>query len=204
MALLVLTQAPLGIAHPQTRGRENGYLRDDCRLAAHVLQTGTPHTRHFWALEAIRSCDPDLAVPALVHSWNTASGDSVRLMALFRSGRRFRDGRLYRAARSVAIAPERPQVVRIAALATLAAQVDPRIAMDLGLLQPIRGLKGRWQSVWFGDNHGYAIPGEVPLPVDVRADVKRIAEGIASTTPRDALADTASRLLRFLHVEDGT
>ncbi|CAA9355154.1 MAG: hypothetical protein AVDCRST_MAG68-3895 [uncultured Gemmatimonadetes bacterium] len=198
--LVVLVSSPAGLSAQDERPSD-AHHRDQCRLAGQVLQTSYPRPKHEWALEAIRSCDPEVAVPALVQSWTKAPADTAHLMRLYRAGRRYRDGRLYTTVRTLASDPARPRPIRIAALAGLAAQVEPRIAMDLNLLRPISGLRGRWQSIWFWDNHGYSVVGAVPLPPDARAEVRRIADGIAKAHARDALADSAVRLVRFLDVE---
>jgi len=197
---LVLVMIPAA-SYAQDERASDVHHRNECRLAGQVLQTGNPRPKREWAMEAIRSCDPEIAVPSLVRSWANAPDDTAHLMRLYRAGRRYRDARLYTAVRSVASDPARPRTVRIAALANLAAQVDPRIAMDLNLLRPITGLRGRWQSIWFWDNHGSSVDGAVPLPAGARADVRRIADAIAKAPARDELADSAARLVRFIDVE---
>lgn len=197
---VVLVSFPAA-SYAQDERASGAHHRNECRLAGQVLQTGHPRTKREWALEAIRSCEPEVAVPALVRSWMNAPDDTEHLMRLYRAGRRYRDGRLYMAVRSLASDPGRPQKVRIAALGNLAAQVDRRIAMDLNLLRPISGLRGRWQWVWFWDNHGHSVQGAVPLPSDARADVRRVAESLANSPVKDALADSALRLIRFLDAE---
>jgi hypothetical protein len=197
---LVLASLPAA-SYAQDERASDVRHRNDCRLAGQVLQTGNPRTKREWALEAIRSCDPEVAVPALVQSWMNAPDDTAHLMRLYRAGRRYRDGRLYAAARSLASDPDRPQMLRIAALANLAAQVEPKIAMDLNLLRPISGLRGRWQSIWFWDSHGHSAQGAVPLPSSARVDVTRMAESLADGRVRDALGDSALRLVRLLDSE---
>lgn len=94
VGLIAVCAQPLGAqADP-----DSVKLRNDCRLAGQVLQTGHPAPRLQWASTFIRACGPDAVAEANVAALNRlrAAADSPELKQVWNQLQYVRDARIYR------------------------------------------------------------------------------------------------------------
>lgn len=110
--------------------QQDPHIRNDCRLAAQVLETGHPAPHHVWALDFITRCEQSGA-PALAALWQRPPADSGRLEQLFFASYRLRDSRLTRAVVDAAANRTLPQLVRLNALRVLAGHAAPEFLLSL-------------------------------------------------------------------------
>src|SRR4051794_23983871 len=105
------------------------HLRNDCRLASQVVETGHPAPKLKWALGAIRACTPNeygAAVAAAVRR-ERAISDTATLASYWNASRWLIDGQLFSAAMDVANDRNASQESRVfAILALLRMQLDGR------------------------------------------------------------------------------
>ncbi len=123
--LVVLPAAAHGQADPDSIKRRN-----DCRLAAQVIETGHPAPREAWAWQMISLCEPGVKVQA----YRTAvlavrtSTDRIALARAIRPVSGFRDGALFQDVLRLAGDRSASVPARVMAFVALASITDPRAA----------------------------------------------------------------------------
>lgn len=155
-------------------------LRNDCRLAAQVLQTGHPAPKTAWAMEMIASCAID-GPPILAYLWSQPSLDSARAERVLDASSRLRDQRIAGAALHAAQTTSNPEAVRLAGVILLVRYIDPHAGLAVPLLVPPTGWRPGMhvRSIPLGSSP-HAIPqltGDAPLPSDF-ADKALAALGV--------------------------
>jgi hypothetical protein len=151
-SLLLAATALLLAVDPATAQDERALevrRRNQCRLAAHVLDQGSRHPRHEWARSKIMNCEEE--GPAyFAAQWTTARPDTAGLRQLIAGSIRIRDERVYASLQTVAKDSSRADAVRVAAMITLARYSNVSIAVDLSELRPpadtTRGIRFRGGS----------------------------------------------------------
>ena len=114
--LLPVMLALPSVSGAQSRSQdEENRLRDDCRLATQVIETGVPAPKTEWAYGIIASCSSDQQASALAAAWARPM-DGQRLEMIAARSASIADARLLDATVRVATSPERTVAERIAAL----------------------------------------------------------------------------------------
>lgn len=164
-------------------------LHNDCRLAAQVLTTGNPDPLRSWALQTIQSCDVEAgaAIPAV---WQSPLSTAEDLGSLVAASIANRDARILDAVMTVATNAGAAPELRIASLRVLASYGDRRVWVSLEDLQSRRAL-----ILPFTD-HPIGREGNNPLPVDIRARVLAVLNGLAQGDPNDSIRDAARFLVK--------
>ncbi|HZG41742.1 MAG TPA: hypothetical protein VEY93_02185 [Longimicrobium sp.] len=153
-------------------------FRNQCRLAAQVLDTGHPHPHREWALGYIGNCENE--GPAVLASvWRTASVGGEDLTSVVWSSLRLRDARLFQQLRATATDRTRPVPMRVAAMLVLARYTDPRNAVWLTDLVPPDSIR-RIPQVLSSGTGFYPIPGAVPMEESVAVPVLALLEQLAA------------------------
>lgn len=131
-ALIVALTAAVAPGNPlaaQTEGQDV-HVRNQCRLAAQVLETGHPAPHYGWALEAIDKCE-QTGGPALAALWRGAPLEGERLNQLFLASYSLRDSRVTAAAIEAATNGSLPQLVRLNAIRVLAGHAFPEYLLTI-------------------------------------------------------------------------
>lgn len=122
------------VTHDQSLGaqteRQDPHLRNDCRLAAQVLDTGHPDPHYEWALEFIAKCE-ETGGPVLAGLWRRPSADSADLNRLFLSSYRLRDSRITAAVIDAVSDPALPQLMRLNAIRVMAGHAAPEFLLSI-------------------------------------------------------------------------
>lgn len=122
--------------HAQRRETADIHLRNDCRLAAQVVQTGHPAPKFDWAISTLQLCD-ESGPPALAAAWRAAAPDTAVLGMLVYTSQRLRDQRIAAAVLEALQDASRPQIVRLSAIRLLISYAAPGRTASLGnLLNP--------------------------------------------------------------------
>lgn len=139
----VLLGLALGALLPETaaaqrerRGTEKDdvHLRNNCRLAAQVLETGYPPPHRRWALDQILACE-QTGGTALATVWRVAPVDRSALARLMYVSRAMRDRRVFDATVVAALDQARPTLVRLAAISVLTSFADSVVQPRLDVLE---------------------------------------------------------------------
>jgi len=169
------------------------HLGNDCRLAAQILKKGQPDPHRDWALERIASCN-ESGGEVLAALWATPPAQP-ELGRLGHSSAAFLDARLLTAVRSAAADRSNPSAVRVAALAVLAAYVDPHVSPTPADLKPPS--EGQIAQPIGSVDHRVQTVGAQPLPEGYAAEIVAFLAGLAGdsdTTVRYAAARLHDRL----------
>jgi hypothetical protein len=155
------------------------HKRNNCRLAAQVLDSGEPHTRIVWARAYIVDCEEE--GPAFFSTqWASAPSDTASLRQLIASSTRVRDARVYAVLRQTVLDGSRPDAVRVAAMIALTRYVNPHIVIDLCHLQAPAGEADPVVRLQGGSTVDVVqVPGAQPFGA-VTAEVLSLLRGIAS------------------------
>lgn len=197
---LILAAVLLGAGSRAGGAQEEGvtelsspHLRNDCRLAAQILETGHPQPHSAWALETIGRCE-ESAGAALAALWTSPAADADALEQLFRASAQVRDQRIYDAVVRAAEDGGQPTIVRLTALRVLAAYVEPSAAVPPDYLMEADPDAYRVAS----RNHATQIDGAVPLEADVRAPVRALLVRLSGDGADASMRAAAAYLLRRL------
>lgn len=117
------------------RESHDRHLRNDCRLAGQILQTGRPAPHYQWAMETIHRC-PETGGEALASVWARPPADSAALNSLFLASYTLRDARITEAAIAAAANGGLSQLVRLSAIRVLVGHAVPRFLVSLEDLPP--------------------------------------------------------------------
>jgi hypothetical protein len=109
--------------------RQDPHVRNDCRLAAQVLETDHPAPHYEWALEFIAKCE-ETGAPVLAALWRRAV-DTERLDRLSMSSYLLRDARITDAVTEVAQNRALPRLVRLNAIRVLAGHAVPEYNLSI-------------------------------------------------------------------------
>ncbi len=151
--------------------------RNNCRLAAQVLETGHPHTHRRWALGRIAGCAVEGPV-VLASLWRgIPAGDEVA--PLVRASLRLRDARLYQQLRETAIDRSRPGEVRAAAMLVLTRYTNRQNAVWLSDLVPPDSIT-RIRLVNASTIGFEQVQGSSPLNEPIAAPILALLDGIAA------------------------
>jgi hypothetical protein len=175
--LVLLPRAAHGQADPDSIKRRN-----DCRLAAQVIETGNPAPHRDWAWQMIAFCEPGMRVQAYrtaIHTVRTST-DPVLLARAIRPVAGFRDGELFRNVLQLAGDRGASAAARAMAFVALAAIADPRAAPDYeafrsGIDQ--RGIPRRTCSRQRAEPLEPS-PGVTPMPVDSLAQIRALRDRV--------------------------
>jgi hypothetical protein len=126
----LLAQEPGGADQSQDR-----HLRNECRRAGQILQTGQPAPHYEWAIGTIRRC-VETGGEVLASVWTRPPTDSSSLNSLFFASYTLRDGLVTEAAIAAASNGGLPQLVRLNAIRVLVGHAVPRFRMSLTQLPP--------------------------------------------------------------------
>ena len=193
LALLGAGARAAGAQEEGVTERTSPHLRNDCRLAAQILETGHPQPHSDWALETIGRCE-ESAGPALAALWTAPAAEPEALEQLYRATAQLRDQRVYDAVARAAEDGGSPTIVRLTALRVLAAYVDPGAVVPLDYLTEADPSAYRAAS----RDHATQIEGAVPLAADVRAPVRELLLRLSGEGADAPTARAATYLLRRL------
>lgn len=175
VTLLAITGAPVGAQNDRTA---EVHHRNQCRLAAQVVETGEPSPRREWARTYITTCAEE-GPRILARAWRTTPADTARLGDLVNASGRLRDERLYDAMQAVASDRSRPDVVRVAAMLALSRYVDPHSAVWFSDLRIPEDSVRRIPLVTGWQTHGGHLEGTRPLNRSVANPVLQLLDEIA-------------------------
>jgi hypothetical protein len=137
IALILTITAATAPGRPlaaQSEGQDR-HVRNDCRLAAQVLETGHPAPHYEWALEFIAKCE-ETGAPVLAALWRSAV-NTEHLNRLYVSSYLLRDARITDAVTEVAQNRALPRLVRLNAIRVLAGHAVPAFLLSVpDLLRP--------------------------------------------------------------------
>jgi hypothetical protein len=131
LAVGLMYQLPLS-GQPES---QDPHLRNDCRFAGQILQTGQPSPHYDWALGAIRLCS-ETGGEVLASLWSRPPTDSATLNKLFLASYTVRDARITNAAITAVLNESLPQLVRLNAMRVLVGHAVPRFRVSLADLSP--------------------------------------------------------------------
>lgn len=175
--------------------------RNDCRLAAQVLQTGHPANRAGWAVEMIGTCAKE-GPAVLVQLWSQPALDSTTAGQLLNAGSRIRDERIARAALEVARNASHRETVRVMAIALLIFYADPYSRLSIpGLVPPPGWVPGQHVRMVSGGTSPHKIPqqnGEAPLSSEFVARTAAALRALGSSDPSPRIQYVATGLARRL------
>ena len=173
-------------------------LRNDCRLAAQVIQTGQPAPKLEWAWQILGAC-PGEAGPtaALALQRLRTATDTTDFAGVLAVGFNVRDGVLFEAALKVAGDPGASPMARVESLVVLVYQLSDSLDMtyaDIAKADTVSGCPLSWDM-----DRGRPMPG-APLPADARA-LAGAATGAIKNDPRSPVvvriaSDCVSEALR--------
>jgi hypothetical protein len=173
----------------------DAHLRNQCRLAAQVLNTGQPAPKRRWAVEFISNC-AESGPAALVEAWARVPSDTAAVRELIGASSRLRDRRLYVQAMALIRDPSRPEVARVGAMILAMYYVDPSYSLSFPLLAPREGPIRMITAVSL-----HPIPqlnGTVPMQVSVATPVLDLLREVAMGDPSPRVRYAAARLEKTL------
>lgn len=168
--------------------KDDVHLRNTCRFAAQVLETGHPHPHYRRAINLILPCE-QTGGTALAGVWRTAREDRAELERLTYVSSAMRDQRVFAATAGVLQDQARPRLVRLAAMSVLTAFADSVVQPFLEVLEnpPPHHVLGTVLD--------FPITlGAEPLPADTPEHVLKLFSGVA-TEDRDPVVQAAARYL---------
>jgi hypothetical protein len=185
-----------------TREREDVHLRNDCRLAVQVLTHGQPATKREWALDTIDQCD-ESGPPVLARMWRQVAADSASVGHMVYRSVRLRDQRVYDVVFDIARDPSVPALKRAAALYLLGRWAHPGFSLPFRQFFAPDYEPAEWRGGVSGVtfsfiDHDTQHPGAKPLPETIKADVLRLARGIAANDPNYRLRATADLFVKTI------
>jgi hypothetical protein len=155
--------------------RQDPHVRNDCRLAGQVVETGHPAPHYQWALEFVRHCEVT-GPPVLVALWSRPPSDADHLNQLFLSSYRLRDSRVTAAAVEAAGDPGLPRIVRLAAIRVLAGHAVPEFLLSNADL--LRQDSDSARSMFPSVDHATVRNGESPVDECTIRDILTALAGI--------------------------
>jgi hypothetical protein len=174
--------------------RQEPHLRNHCRLAAQVLETGHPAPRYDWALESIARCD-ETGPPVVAALWRRPPSDVHAQERLFYPSYTLRDSRLTAAVIEAAENRSLPQLVRLNAVRVLAGHAAPEFLLSISDLLRVDSDIARYYfpSV----DHVSVRNGQSPVEEGTIRDILAALQGMRND-PDPQIAQVASRTRRQL------
>lgn len=194
--LLVMTGQLQGQSDPHTL-----HLRNDCRLARQVIETGHPAPHTAWALRQIGGCGPAAQGAALAIAVRRlrAERDTLVLREFWRASRYLLDAEMFRASVDVATDQGASTQARVFALLSLLHTVQFGRSADyrhmVGGFEDDAGLRrvrGGCAQLVVSDD--VRLEG-VPLPIDYRDHVRMLAARLRSDAAEPLDVQTAASCL---------
>jgi hypothetical protein len=139
--LLVGASFHAGAAAAQTAEGRDVHLRNDCRLASQILETGHPAPHYAWAAETIPKCN-ETGPEVLARVWARPPVDSTALEYLFYASYTLRDRRVSSAV-AAATSAGMPQIVRLTAIRVLTGHAVPSFMLSVADLSRIENTSAR-------------------------------------------------------------
>lgn len=173
----LLPAAAHGQADPDSVKRRN-----DCRLAAQVIETGQPAPHRDWAWQMIGLCEPGLKVQAYrtgIRAVRTST-DAAALAHAIRPLAGFRDGDLFEEVLQLAGDRSASVPARVMAFVTLAAIADPWAAPSyhaFGSGLDDRGMPARTCSRRRAERLEPS-PGVAPMPTDSLEQIRALRDRV--------------------------
>lgn len=156
-------------------------LRNGCRLARQVIETGNPSPHTEWALRQIGGCGPEAygaSLAVAVRRLRTET-DTVVLREFWRPSRFLRDGELFRASRDIAADQGASTQARVFALLSLLHTV--RFGRTADYRNMIGGFETEEGLQWVRGGCAQTIVNDdirldgAPLPADFHAQIRSLA-----------------------------
>lgn len=190
----ILTLSSVAGAQSRSQDDENR-LRNDCRLATQVIETGVPAPKTEWAFATIGSCSSDQQARSLASAWaRPTNGTSLEVLAARSAS--IADARLLRATVAVATSPDRSVAERIAALNLVTHYLKP----GWGISPEFWERPDRFSITIWPDSPQEA--GDEPI-TDADRQAAHAALQAMSTSTTDRLgAPVAARLLAALSLRE--
>jgi hypothetical protein len=181
-------------------------FRNDCRLAAQVLQSGQPANKFAWAADMIGAC-PQEGPAVLAQLWGRPSVDSATADRLLNASVRIRDQRIASAALEIARNPSREETVRIIAIGLLFLYADPSSSISFGDMVPPPGwVPGQHVRMLSPGQGSHEIPqqvGDFPLPGGFAAETAVALRALGASDPNPRIQYVATGLARRLEHRAG-
>ncbi len=181
-------------------------LRNDCRLAAQVLQSGQPANKTTWAAGMIGAC-PREGPAVLAQLWARPAVDSATADQLLNASVRIRDQRLASAALAVARNTSNDETVRVIAIGLLYLYADPFGSLSIPDLVPpsgwVPGQHVRMFPVGWGSHEIPQQDGDVPLSSGFAAETALALRALGHSDPSPRVQYVATGLARRLEHQAG-
>jgi len=176
-------------------------FRNDCRLAAQVLQSGQPANKTAWASDMIGAC-PQEGAAVLAQLWVRPALDSATVNQLLNASVRIRDQRLASAALAAARNTSNQETVRIIAIGLLFLYADPSGRLSFGeLVAPDGWVPGQPVRMLPVGQSPHKIPqqdGDSPLPSEFAAETALALRSLGDSDPNPRIQYVAIGLARRL------
>ena len=178
-------------------------LRNDCRLANQVLETGHPATHFQWATAVIHYCGANAVAAANIAALNRlrSSSDTVALAQIWNQLQYVRDARVYRAMVAIAQDPGASEFARVKALVWLLRLRRPDQFATLAEVTGgfdsegnVRGGCGRYSHLAGTSPFEY---GE-PLPPNFEVEITELGQRVSSDASQPLDVRTAARCAQTL------
>lgn len=201
VALLALT-AWAAPAHGQAAS-DSVKLRNDCRLATQVLQTGHPATHLQWATAVIHYCGADAVATANVAALNRirSSSDTAAVAQIWNQLQYVRDARIYRAMMEIAEDPDASDFARVKALIWLLRLRRPDQFATMAEVTGgfdgegnVRGGCGRYSHLAGTSPFEYGDP----LPSNFEAEITELGRRVSTNGSQPVDVRTAARCAQTL------
>jgi hypothetical protein len=165
-------------------------LRNDCRLAVQVIETGQPATQRAEAFQTLPSCG-GLARAAVLRLWREDALTAPELGRLLFSSRTTLSDTLVHTLLDVAQNTARQSRMRVAALAALTTIADPAVGPTI---EELSATPASGTSLLLGRrSHRYSQVGREDVRLDVRAALLALLERL-SGDPDPALRNAAKAI----------
>jgi hypothetical protein len=158
-------------------------LRNDCRLAAQVIRTGTPAPKAEWALVKISQCTPALQAEVLAQKIDELRTSTDRHLVgnYYGEAKWFQDGRLFAVLLDVASDRGAAAEARIMAFTVLAGIASPYRVIRYAEFASGLNERGQPRAECASRQQSHALtsrPVQTPLPNDFREQLNRVSRRV--------------------------
>jgi hypothetical protein len=152
------------------------HIRNDCRLATQIVQSGPPAPQTSWAYEKIAHCGPSGGdtLAALIRA-NRSERDTLTLQSMLWATAVLVDGNVFNAAMDVAADPGASTVARVFAYRTIALAFSPGSYIRYG---DITRAPGNVRSCGLLAPAHFRPERGTPLPANARESLDRISRAL--------------------------
>lgn len=130
IALILTITAAMTPGRSLAQEGQDRHVRNDCRLARQVLETGHPAPHYEWAWEFIAKCE-ETGPPVLAALWRSSAADTEHLNRLYLSSYLLRDARITDAVIEAAQNRALPRLGRLNAIRVLAGHAVPEFLVSV-------------------------------------------------------------------------